>query len=152
MGGHRRYRRGHDGGYGQAGFSSRWIGKPSRVEGAPPRLKPIIRVALIVALVVWSLLAWIAYVLVDPALNWVAVTAGILVDTGKGIATATGVGEQVGSAAAGLNARGFWGQAITLLRLVLKPGIIIVWAIGALALVAAPVILPRIGMILGRRH
>lgn len=150
--GHRRFRRGHHGGYGQAGFSSRWIGNPSSVDGAPPKLKTFVKVALIVALAVWSLLAWMAYVLVDPALDWVAATSGILVDNGKGIATATGVGEQIGNAAAGLSAAGFWGQALAFLRLVLKPGIIIVWAIGALALIAAPVILPRIGRILGRRY
>jgi hypothetical protein len=115
-------------------------------------LKPIVRVALVFGLVAWSLLAWVGYVLVDPALDWVAASSGVLVDGGKGIATVTGVSKEVGSVAEGLNVGGFGQWAIGLLRAVLKPAIIIFWALGALALIAAPVILPKISMILGRRY
>lgn len=108
---------------------------------------------VLVGLVLWSLLALIGYALVDPVLGWIAANAGLLVDSGKGLATAIGAGKEVGSVVANLNVSGFLGQAIALLRVVLKPAIIVLWAIGAIALIAAPVILPRIGWLLGgRRH
>ena len=116
-------------------------------------LRPISWIVVIVGLAVWSLLAWVGYALVDPVLGWVATNAGLLVDGGKGLATATGAGKEVSSVVDNLNVSGLLGQAIALLRVIVKPAIIVLWAIGALALVAAPVILPRIGRMLGgRRH
>jgi protein required for attachment to host cells len=44
------------------------------------------------------------------------------------------------------------GQAITFLRVAIT-AIVVLWAIGALVVIAAPVILPRIRRLLdGRRH
>ncbi|CCV08374.1 exported hypothetical protein [Mesorhizobium metallidurans STM 2683] len=106
----------------------------------------------IAGLAVWSLIAWIGYVLVDPVLGWVAANAGLLVDSGKGLATATGVGKEASSIVDGLDVSGFMGQAIALLRAILKPAIVVLWAIGALALLAAPMLLPRIGRLLARRR
>lgn len=121
---------------------------------ARPRLtRKLPRAVVLVGLVLWSLLAWAGYALVDPVLGWVASNAGLLVDGGKGLATATGVGKEVGSVVDNLNVSGFLGQAIALLRVVMKPAIIVLWAIGAVAIIAAPVILPRVGRLLGgRRH
>lgn len=152
MGGHKRY-----GGWGRGGHggdeSSQWPGNPSGGDSAPRMRRPIFWIVAFVGLAVWSLLAWVGYVLVDPVLGWVAANAGPLVDGGKGLATAAGAGKEVGSVVDSLNIGGFLGQAIALLRTVVKPGIIVLWAIGALALVAAPAILPRLGrMLLGRRH
>lgn len=120
---------------------------------APPRLRRKLPLAVvIIGLVLWSLLAWIGYALVDPVLGWVASSAGLLVDGGKAIATATG-GKEVGSLIDTLNADGILGQVIALLRVVLKPIIVVVWAIGALLLVVAGFILPNIGRLMsGRRH
>jgi len=119
--------------------------------GAPPRLPRKLRMAiLLVGLVLWSLLAWIAYSLVDPVVGWVAASAGLLVDGGKGLATVVGAGKEVGAVVDNLNVNDFLGQTIALLRVVLKPAIVIVWAIGALALFAAPVILRTTGRLLGR--
>lgn len=152
MGGHRRFGRGHHGGFGAIGVFRRSPADPRLGGGAPLRLKPVVRVALMVGLVMWSLLAWATYVLVDPALDWIAAGTGTLVDSGKAVATATGVGKEIGGVAEGLNAGGFWDWILALLRVVLKPAIIIVWAIGALALIAAPAILPMIVGLRGRRH
>ncbi|KAA0946402.1 MAG: hypothetical protein KKC24_04270 [Gammaproteobacteria bacterium] len=106
---------------------------------------------VLVGLVLWSLLAWVGYALVDPVLGWVAANAGLLVDGGKGLAT--GAGKEVGSVVDNLNVSGFLGQAIALLRVIVKPAIIVLWVIGTLVLIAAPVILPRVGRLLGgRRH
>lgn len=108
---------------------------------------------ILVGLIIWSLLAWIAYSLVDPALGWLAASASLLVDGGKSIATATG-GKEVSIILANINVSGgFWRQAIAFLEVVLKPVIIIVWAIGALILAAASFILPKIGRLFAaRRH
>lgn len=153
MGGHRRFRRGHHGGSGATGFFRRPPADPRLGGGAPLRLKPVVRVALIVGLVVWSLLAWAAYVLVDPSLKWIAAGTGTLVESGKAVATATGVGKDVGSLAEGLNAGGLWDWILALLKVALKPAIIVLWAIGALALIAAPLVLPRVARLLAwRRH
>ena len=119
---------------------SRMTGGPADYD-APPRLPRKLPMAVVlVGLVLWSLLAWVGYVLVDPILGWVAASAGLLVDGGKDIATATG-GNEIGIILDNLNVSGFLGQTIALLRVVLKPAIVVVWAIGALALIAAPVIL-----------
>jgi len=144
MGGHRQDGRWRRGGHGEDKFSGRWPGNPSGGDPVPRLLRPISWIVVIAGLAVWSLLAWIGYALVDPVLGWVAANAGLLVDGGKGLATATGAGKEVGSVVDNLNVSGFLGQAIALLRVVLKPAIMVLWAIGALALIAAPVILPRI--------
>ena len=117
--------------------------------GQPRKLPMAI---VLVGLVLWSLLAWVGYVLIDPVLGWVAASAGLLVDGGKDIATATG-GKAVGTILDNPNVSGLLGQVIALLRVVLKPAIVTVWAIGALILAAAPFVLLKIGRVFaGRRH
>jgi hypothetical protein len=75
------------------------------------------------------------------------------VDSGKDLATTAGAGKEIGNIVDGLNVSGLLGQAIAVLRVILKPMIVIVWAIGALALIAAPAILPKLGRLLAtRRH
>ena len=153
MGKHGRHDSGYRNSYGRRDDRDpRMTGAPADYD-APPRLPRKLPVAVVlVGLVLWSLLAWVGYVLVDPILGWVAASAGLLVDGGKDIAAATG-GKEVGTILDNLNVSGFLGQIIALLRVVLKPAIVLVWAIGALILVAAPFILPKIGRLLGgRRH
>ncbi|MBI2719790.1 MAG: hypothetical protein HY245_11950 [Rhizobiales bacterium] len=106
---------------------------------------------MIVGLAAWSLVAWIGYALADPVLGWVVASAGLLVDAGKGLSTVTGIGKEVGGVVGNLDVSGLLGQAIALLRIVVKPAIVVFWAIGALALIAAPVILPRFGRLFGGR-
>lgn len=131
----------------------RMAGEPVDYDARPRLPRKLPMAVVLVGLVLWSLLAWVGYVLVDPILGWVASNAGLLVDGGKGLATATGAGKQVGTVVDNLDVSGFLGQAIALLRVVIKPAIIVLWAIGALALIAAPVILPRVGRLLGgHRH
>lgn len=152
MGRHGHNDRGYRDSYGRRGDRER-VGGPLEYD-APARSRRKLPMAVIlVGLVLWSLLAWIAYSLVDPALGWLAASAGLLVDGGKDIATATG-GKEVSSILANINVRGgFWGQAIVFLGVVLKPAIVIVWVIGALILAAASFILPKIGRLFAaRRH
>lgn len=153
MGKHGRHDRGYREGYGRRDDrDARMAGDPAYYD-APARLPRKLPMAVaLVGLVLWSLFAWIGYILVDPVLNWVALNAGVLLDTGKGLAAVTEGGKEVGAVVDNLNVSGLLGQAIALLRAVVKPAIVIVWAIGALALIAAPVILPRVGRLLDRRR
>lgn len=89
---------------------------------------------------------------IDSLLGWAATIAGNVVDSGKDIATAVGVGkEQVGAVDA-LNVSGLLGQAITLLKIIAKPAIVILWGIGVITLLAAPLILSRVGRLFARRR
>lgn len=150
MGKHGHHDRGYRNIYSQRDDRDpRMGGGPVDYEGRPrlPRRMPT--AAVLVGLVLWSLLAWVGYILVDPVLGWVASNAGLLVNGGKGLATAAGAGKEVGTVLDNLDVTGFLGQAIALLRVIIKPAIIALWAIGALVLIAAAAILPRIGRLLG---
>ena len=118
-----------------------------------PGIRPIVWMAVLAGLIVWSAVAWVGYVSVDGLLGWAAANAGVAVDSGKDIATALGVGkEQVGALDA-LNVSGFLGQALALLKFFSKPAIVVLWGIGALVLLTAPLILSKIGRIFAaRRH
>lgn len=146
-------RHGHDGlwpgaGHARSGFPGRGVADLPR-GGPPPRTRrPIAWTAAIVGLAVWSLLAWIGYAAVDGVLSWVAANAGVAVDSGKNLADAFGVGKQASAVAGSLDASGLLGQGITLLRAVAKPAIVVLWAIGALLIVGAPLLLSRIGGLL----
>lgn len=154
MGKHKRDGGGSHDSYGRDELPDQWAGNSDdyATRATPRMLRPISWIVVIVGLAGWSLLAWISYAMADSILSWIAANTGLLVDGGKGLATATGAGKEVGSAVDTLNVGGFSGQAIALVRVVLKPAIIVLWAIGALALIAAPVILPRIARLLGRRR
>ncbi len=131
---------------------SRMAGGPLDYDARPRLPRKLPTAVVLVGLVLWSLLAWVGYVLVDPILGWVASSAGLLVDGGKDIATATG-SKEVGTILDNLNVSGFMGQTIALLRVVLKPAVVAVWAIGAVVLLAAPLILSKIGRLFaGHRH
>lgn len=150
MGGHKRSGGSSRGGHGGDEFPGRWPGDP---QAGPRMSRPVSWIIVIAGLAVWSLLAWIGYALVDPILGWVAASAGLLAGGAKGLATATGAGKEVGTVLDSLNVSGFLGQAIAWLGVVLKPAIVVVWAIGSLVLIAAPMMLGRIGRLLGgRRH
>lgn len=125
-------------------------GSPSDAFQAPRMLRPISWIAVLVGLALWSLIVWIGYALVDPILGWVAANAGLVIDSGKGLAT--GAGKDAASVLQRINASEVLGQTIIFLSAVLKPAIVVLWAIGALALLAMPLILPRLGGLLGRRR
>ncbi|WP_371422588.1 hypothetical protein [Tardiphaga sp.] len=116
-------------------------------------LRPISWIAVVVGLTVWSLSAWIGYVTVDGVLGWVEANAGLAVDKGKDFATAVGVGKDGVGAIDRLNLGSLTSQAIALLRVVAKPAIVVLWAIGAVVLVSAPAIQSRIaGLFAPHRH
>ncbi|GAA5168989.1 MULTISPECIES: hypothetical protein [Halomonadaceae] len=151
MGRHGHHDRGYRNTYGRSDDRDPMMtGGPVDCNASPSRLRMAV---VLVGLALWSLLALIGYALVDPVLGWIAISAGLLEDGGKSLATAAGVGKEVGNFVDGLNVSGLSGQVIALLRVIARPAIIVFWAIGALTLIAAPVILPRLGRLLGaRRH
>lgn len=137
MGWHKRFGGRHHGhhGYGRRGFfrqSSEYSGLSAPPLGKP---KPILWILVIVGIGFWSLLAWIAYGVVEPFFGWVAANAGPFA-SGLGVG---GIG-------------GFFGQMSAWLQSIAKPAIVIVWAVGALALLAAPIFLPAMIRLRGRFH
>lgn len=93
---------------------------------------------------VWSLLAWVGYGLADGILRWLASNVGTVVEGGRGLAGAAGVGKEVGAAIEAVQLAGVLGWLVSLLALVLKPAIVLAWGLGVLALLAAPLLLPRL--------
>lgn len=110
--------------------------------------------AVIAALTLWTLLAWFLYAVTDPVLGWLTASAGLVLESGKSVATEAGVGKEVGTVVDSLKTTGLIGQVIALLHLVLKPTIITVWALGAPVIIVAPLILRKLGGRLSRlrRH
>lgn len=148
MGGHRK--RGH---WASRGYREEGPGERPERRSASGGFRSRSWIVVTIVLAVWSLIAWISYALSDAVLVWAAGSAGVLVEGGKDLATATGVGKDVGPVLDNLNISGLWGQLIALLRVILKPAIVLLWAIGAVVLIAAPVILPRVRRLLNaRRH
>lgn len=91
---------------------------------------------VIVLLVLWSALAWGAYELVDWAIAWLGANTNALIETGQGAAGATGVGKDVMDVVESGRNSGLYDQILSLVRFIAAPAIVIVWAIGALGILA----------------
>ena len=145
--GRRRYDSWSRGGYGGDEYPERgWSSGPPRV-----RSRARLWLVALVGLAVWSLFAWIGYLLVDPVLGWIAGSSGALVEGGRDIATVAGAGAEANVIVEGLNATGAVEPGIALLRAIAKPAIVLVWALGAFLLVVAPLFAPRLRGLLARR-
>jgi hypothetical protein len=94
--------------------------------------------AALVVLVVWTLLAWGGYSLVDGVLAWTSSNAGALVQTGRDAAAATGIGSEVVGVVGSAETSGMLGGFFALLSAVLKPLVVVVWLVGAVLIMAAP--------------
>jgi len=94
--------------------------------------------AALVVLVVWTLLAWGGYSLVDGVLAWTSTNAGALVQTGRDAAAATGIGSEVVGVVGSAETSGLLGGFFALVGAVLKPLVVVVWLIGAVLIMAAP--------------
>ncbi|MES2001689.1 MAG: hypothetical protein V4444_05190 [Pseudomonadota bacterium] len=90
----------------------------------------------------WSLLGWLAFASVDPVIGWIAGSAGLM----KSAATAAGAKDVLGN----LDVSGFFGQALAFLRLIGKPAVVVLWSIGILGLLTAPLILSKLIRLRGR--
>lgn len=98
----------------------------------------------IVLLLLWSALVWLGYTGLDALLTWLSASGDSLAQAGKNVGTAFGVGKEVGAVADSLKAGGLWEQAIALMRLLLKPAVVIVWLLGAVVLMVLPRLLGKI--------
>ncbi|HDZ74507.1 MAG TPA: hypothetical protein ENH55_17425 [Aurantimonas coralicida] len=98
-----------------------------------------------IGLIIWSLLAWGAYLLVDPVLGWFAGSVRPLADAGTGVARWFGLEQQAAASRDVANVDGLAGGLIGLVHVVAEPAILILWVLGSLALLAAPLVPSRLG-------
>lgn len=113
--------------------------RETAVKAAPrSRMPGFGSTATLVVLVVWTLLAWGGYSLVDGVLAWTSSNAGALVQTGRDAAAATGIGSEVVGVVGSAETSGLLGGFFALLGAVLKPLVVVVWLVGAVLIMAAP--------------
>ncbi|WP_432284316.1 hypothetical protein SLT36_21345 [Aminobacter sp. BA135] len=125
---------GHD---GPAAFGR--DGRAAQAKTEPrSRLPGFGSTAALVVLVVWTLLAWGGYSLVDGVLAWTSSNAGALVQTGRDAAAATGIGSEVVGVVGSAETSGLLSGFFALLGAVLKPLVVVVWLVGAVLIMAAP--------------
>lgn len=133
---------GNSGGHGTAGNVSGAFGRDGRaaaVKAAPrSRMPGFGSTAALVVLVVWTLLAWGGYSLVDGVLAWTSSNAGALVQTGRDAAAATGIGSEVVGVVGSAETSGLLSGFFALVGAVLKPLVVVVWLVGAVLIMAAP--------------
>ncbi|MFE0015758.1 hypothetical protein ACFWXH_12990 [Mesorhizobium sp. NPDC059054] len=108
--------------------------------------------AAIAALVLWSLLAWGTYGLVDVLGGWLSANGGTLLQGGKDAAGAVGIGKEIIDRVDIQGANGVVQQLIAAALVVARPTIVFVWFLGALAIVAAPLVVRRLGRLVRSRH
>ena len=123
---------GNDGAFGRDG-------RVASAKTAPrSRLPGFGSTAALVVLVVWTLLAWGGYSLVDGVLAWTSTNAGALVQTGRDAAAATGIGSEIAGVVGSAETSGLLGGFFALVGAVLKPLVVVVWLVGAVLIMAAP--------------
>lgn len=98
-----------------------------------------------IALMIWSLLAWVAYAVADGAAGWVQANAAPTLDSARAISDLTGAGKEVTALVDALGLRGLVLWIANLTSGLAGPLIFLVWAAGSLALVLAPVALAVLG-------
>lgn len=98
---------------------------------------------LIGGLVLWSLLAFGAWALVDPLLAWITGVAGPLSDLAVAIARLFGLGSEASALRDAANVPQLASWATVPLGFFVKAVLILAWIAGAVALIAAPVVMRR---------
>ncbi|PZU85473.1 MAG: hypothetical protein DI528_11945 [Shinella sp.] len=105
----------------------------------------------ILGMVAWSLVIWLAYIMVDPVLGWFAASLPNLMDIGKDAAVAAG-GKPAGDILQTLGAEGLFTQIVRLLQLVAKPLLIAIWLMGMAALALLPAGVSLVARLLSKRR
>ena len=121
----------------------------SAAQPASRRPKPLLWAVILIAMAVWTLLAWLAYASTDPILAWLTATVSGVVENGQGVAEVLG-GRPAGEAVRALDASGLAGQLLELVRIVAKPAIIALWGLGIAVLAALPVLASVVRRVVGR--
>lgn len=96
---------------------------------------------VLVMLAVWTLLAWAGYSLVDGLGAWLAGNAGAVIQGGKDAAAAGGLDQNVVGMLNVDQASSFVAQVAALAQIIAKPLIVLAWFLGALAIIAMPMVL-----------
>jgi len=118
-----------------------------------PLRAPVSWLAILAALIIWSGVVYVGYVALDAVGSWLTANTGAVLKSGKGLADTLGVGKELGGALERVGGTSFPDQAIAMLRPLLMPAALLVWALGLIAIA----ILPRFwrmiaGGVLTRRH
>lgn len=121
-------------------------------DAPPPPRTPVSWAVVIFGLLAWTVVAYIGYVALDMVLSWLATSGGAVLQAGKNAGSAIGVGKEVGVAIDSLKSTGLFDQAVSLLRIILKPAAIVIWGLGALLIVLLPRMLWRLDGAFGRRR
>lgn len=123
-------------------------------DNAPPRRRASLSWAgVLLGLLAWTVIIYVGYIAVDIVLSWLKTSGVAMLQAGKDAGSAIGVGKEVGVAIDSLRSTGLFDQAVSLLRVILKPAVIAVWLLGALIIVLLPRILWRLAGEFGtRRH
>lgn len=152
----RRYDEGHSGqpAWGRSGYKG-GAGKdafpvtPGRFSSNPAS-SPVIQskfafLVAIGAILLWSLLAWAAYGLVDGVGGWLSANTGALLQGGKDAIGAIGIGKDVVDQVNVQGTSGLLQQLVASVVVVARPLIVFVWFLGSVAILAAPFVLRRLG-------
>jgi len=108
-----------------------------------PNMPRLVTVATIGIFIGWALLAVVAYSLVDIFGGWLSANSSVLLQGGKDLASAAGVGQVLVDKVDMQGTTTFVQQLLTGVLTIARPAIVILWIMGALAIVAAPFVLRR---------
>lgn len=137
MGHHRsRYRPPYGGGYNAPdgrGDDPRDYPPPRRIPG----------IVILGALVVWTLMAWGAWALVGPLIGWAGGMVAPVLDVGSAVGGAVGLGKEVGAVIAASRAEGIAQWLLGVLGWIAGPAVVVVWALGAGAILISRRLLSR---------
>lgn len=117
--------------------------------GRGSRPAPLLRIVIAVAVAVWSLMAWIGYNAADPVVAWLGSIVLGVIENGQGVAEAFG-GKPAGEVVKALDGGGLAGQILALVQIIIKPAIVVIWALGIVALMMLPLLASLGRRIIGR--
>ncbi len=115
-------------------------GYDPRDYGPPPRIPLIV---ILGALVVWTLLAWGIWAVTDPLLAWAGGMVAPVLKVGTAVGGTVGLGNEVGAVIEASRAEGIAQWLLDVLGWIAKPAIVVVWAIGAAAILLSRRLLSR---------
>ena len=120
---------------------------PAGAVSSIPAMSKFAIVAAIGIFLAWTLLAVAAYGLVDVLGGWLSTNSGVLLQGGKDVAGAVGVGKELVDKVDVQGTASLVQQVLAGALVIARPAIVALWLLGALAIVAAPFALRRMGLL-----
>lgn len=100
----------------------------------------------LIGIFVWSGFSLVGYLALDALLAWLATSGDSVLATGRDVGTLVGADQAVGQVVDNVRASGLWQQIVGFVQALLLPISVVIWFLGALAIL----ILPRVvGLIAG---